>query len=507
MRIVIELKKDSNADIVISNLYKKTALQTNFGVIFLALIKGKPIQLNLKQYLNYFLEFREETIRKRTNYFLKNTLDKLEISEGLSKATQNIKQIIEIIQNSENSVEARSILIKRFFFSEKQANSVLDMPLKKLTNLERNQINNDIKKFQEKKDYFLRLLNERELLLQLLIEELIILKKKYNVKRMTKILKNINQDDELEVINNQILEDLISKKTKLFIDNRLYLKKMILNNYKKAFEDVNKIIDNKNVQKFICDIDKNLKIIGITSTGKVFNIDWQSNINADYKLDTKILGNIDPKNIINFHSIRKGIKNYLCILNSDGRFKKVLFNTDMINSNRSFTITKLKKNTKTIDSFVSMGEETLILLTSIGRIFKFDLSDNFISTTSKQSQGLALVKLLPKEKIVSCCQCKNVEKFYLVSQQGKIFCFNNNEIYYAIDNHLGYLSDKTQLKNDCFIKILSNNQYLDIETNKNKSARLNFEKLNFKTNTALDFLKLDKEEHLENCFRLEKLLS
>ena len=81
MRIVIELKKDSNSELVISNLYKKTTLQTNFGAIFLALIKGKPVQLNLKKYLNYFLEFREETIRKRTFYFLKNTLDKLEISE------------------------------------------------------------------------------------------------------------------------------------------------------------------------------------------------------------------------------------------------------------------------------------------------------------------------------------------------------------------------------------------------------------------------------------------
>ena len=71
MRIVIELKKDSNAEFIISHLYKKTTLQTNFGAIFLALIKGKPIQLNLKKYLNYFLEFREETIRKRTFYFLK----------------------------------------------------------------------------------------------------------------------------------------------------------------------------------------------------------------------------------------------------------------------------------------------------------------------------------------------------------------------------------------------------------------------------------------------------
>ncbi|BCV05804.1 MAG: hypothetical protein CM15mV117_300 [Caudoviricetes sp.] len=206
MRIVIELKKDSNAELVISNLYKKTTLQTNFGAIFLALIDGKPVQLNLKKYLNYFLEFREETIRKRTNNFLRNTIEKLEILNGLSKATKNIKKVVEIIEDSQNSSEAKSKLINYFFLSEKQANSVLDMPLKKLTNLERNQIVEDIKKLEEKRNYFQKLLNERKILLKLLIEELLILKKNYNVKRKTKLLKNINQNEELETINNQILE-------------------------------------------------------------------------------------------------------------------------------------------------------------------------------------------------------------------------------------------------------------------------------------------------------------
>ena len=150
-----------------------------------------------------------------------------------------------------------------------------------------------------------------------------------------------------------------------------------MSNYKKLFDDVNKIIDNKNIQKFICNIEKNIKIIGITNTGKVFNIDWESNINKEYKLDNKILGNIHPSEIINFHSIKKNIKNYLCILNSDGRFKKVLFDADMIKSNRSFTITKLKNNLKTIDSFISYENKDLIILTSIGRIFKFNLSNKY----------------------------------------------------------------------------------------------------------------------------------
>ncbi len=510
MRIVIELKKDSNAELIISNLYKKTTLQTNFGAIFLALIKGKPIQLNLKEYLSYFLEFREETIRKRTSYFLKNTLQKLEILEGLSKATKDIKKVIQIIENSENTAEAKSKLINNFFLSDKQANSVLDMPLKKLTNLERNQIDVEIKNLGEKKKYLQELLNERSLLLELLMNELLFLKKTYNVKRKTKLLKNIDQNEELETINNQILEDLINKKTKLNIDNRFYLRKMIINSYKKSFEDITKIVDNKNIQKFICNIDKNLKLIGITNTGKVFHIDWESNINNDYKLDNKSLSNIEPNEIINFHSIKKGIKNYLCILSSDGRFKKVLFDQDMIKSNRSFAITKLKNNIKIVDSFISNEEKNLIILTSIGRIFKFNLSDKFLTPTSKQSQGLMLVKLLPTEMIVSCCSYQNKDDIYLVSKKGKIFCINNSEIYYANECSLGYLNERTHLKNDYFLKVLPSNHYLDIETNKNKSARLNFDKLTFKynkTNFLIDFLNLEEGEYLENCFRLKNLLN
>ena len=510
MRIVIELKKDSNADIVISNLYKKTALQSNFGAIFLALINGKPVQLNLKQYLDYFLVFREKTIRKRINYFLKNTLEKLEILEGLSKATANIKNIIDTIQKSENSIEAKALIIKDLLLSDRQANAVLDMPLKKLTNLERKQIEIDIKKFQEKKNYLSKLLNERTLLLELLINELIELKKKYNVKRKTKILKNINENNELETINNQIIEELINKKTKISINNRFYLKKLLFNNYKKSFENENKLIDNKNVQKFICDIDKNLKIIGITYSGRVFQIDWESKINTEYKLDNKILGNINPNEIINFHSINKEIKNYLCTLSSDGRFKKVLFDEEMVKTNRAFAITKLKNNIKIIDSFISRGEESLIILTSIGRIFKFNLSNEYITPTTKQSQGLILAKLLPTEKIVSCCKSNDNENLYLVSQKGKIFNLKNNDIYYASDCKLGYLNEKVQLKGDHFIKILTNNQYLDIETNKNKSARLNFDKLIPHSNKSffvVDFLNLEKDEYLENCFRLENCLN
>ncbi len=508
MRIVIELKKDSNFEIVISNLYKKTSLQSNFGAIFLALVGGKPVQLTLKKYLNYFLEFREETIRKRTNYFFKIASEKLEILEGFSIATKNIKEIIEVIQNSENATEAKSVLMPKLTLSSKQADAVLSMPLKKMTNLEREQIKNDMTELINKKKYLSNLLNNRSLLLETLIEELKHLKKKFNVKRKTKILKDINQEKEIDTINNQILEDLANKDTKLAVDHRFYLKKIISSNYKKLLDQENKFIDNKNVQKFICTIYKSLKMIGITYSGKVIQINWKSNINTENKLDKKILGSIDPQEIINFHNLDCNLKNYLCILSSDGRFKKVLFDADMIKSNRIFSITKLKNSTKIIDSFIYSVAQKLVILTSIGRLFKFDLSNKYLNPSTKQSQGILLINLLPTEKIVSCCQTEDKDIIYLASKKGKFFKLKIEDIYDAYNSKLGYVNEKVQLKNDYFIKVFSNNQYIDIETNKNKSARLNLNKIatySSKSILKTDFLNLDKDEYLENCFRLKIL--
>ena len=137
------------------------------------------------------------------------------------------------------------------------------------------------------------------------------------------------------------------------------------------------------------------------------------------------------------------------------------------------------------------------------------MSNKFLTPTTKQSQGLMLAKLLPTEKIVSCCPFQNGENIYLISRKGKIFCINSNEIHYSNEYSLGYLNESTQLKNDYFLKIMASKHYLDIETNKNKSARLDLNKLNFKSNKSnflIDCLTLDKDEYIENCFNLENFL-
>ena len=180
----------------------------------------------------------------------------------------------------------------------------------------------------------------------------------------------------------------------------------------------------------------------------------------------------------------------------------------MIKSTRIFSITKLKNSTNIIDSFIYNEEKKLIILTSIGRIFKFDLSNKYLKPNTKQSKGLVLVNLLPTEKIVSCCKTIDENLLYIISKKGKFFQLKVDEIYDSYNSKLGYINEKIQLKNDLFIKILPSSQYLNIETNKNKSASLDFNKLISNTNkniVKIDFLNLDTDEYIESCYCLENL--
>ena len=509
MRIIIELKRDINQELLIAELYKKTSLQTNFGAIFLALVNGKPVQLSLKDYLNNFLEFREETIRKRTEYYLSLTIDKLEILEGFALAVKNIKQIIEIVQNSENVSEAKLTLCKNLNLEERQSEAILSMPIKKLTTLERNQINKDIKELNTKKKSLQRILNEREILLSNLIEELKNLKKKYNQKRKTRILKNHNQESNEKSINNQIIQDIINKDMKIVIDNKFYLKKIALNNYKRFIDQKNEYLTTKNNYIFNCNISDELKIFAFTISGKIFNIDWKLLIQNDCKLDKKLINHINPSEILNFHYLNKNKENFLCLLTEDGRFKKIIVNQEMVNTNRIFSVIKQKKKNKIINSFISNQNELLIIITSIGRLFKFYLSNSYIAPSSKQSQGSNLIKLLPQEKIIFGCNCKKDHDVLITSKKGKFFKINTNEISNSHIHRMGYMNEKIKLKNDDFIKIFNDDQYCIIETNKEKIAKFNpktkeaIELNNYEYDT--EFLKIQEDEYISTLTCLNYL--
>ena len=149
IRLVIELKRGVATQIVLNQLFKHTDLETTFGIINLALVNGEPKVLNLKELIKYFVEHRVEVITKRTQYDLNQAKAKAHILEGLLIAQANIEKVIKIIRESENTESARNTLMKTFKLSEKQAQAILDMPLKRLTALEKLKIEEELKELKE----------------------------------------------------------------------------------------------------------------------------------------------------------------------------------------------------------------------------------------------------------------------------------------------------------------------------------------------------------------------
>ncbi|MEN2766776.1 DNA gyrase subunit A [Ornithinibacillus xuwenensis] len=187
MRIVMELRRDVNANVLLNNLYKYTALQTTFGVNTLALVDGVPKVLNIKQCLEYYLEHQKVIIRRRTAFDLKKAEARAHILEGLRIALDHLDEVIALIRNSKTADIAREGLIERFKLTEKQAQAILDMRLQRLTGLEREKIENEYSELLKLIEELKAILADDEKVLEIIREELTEIKEKYGDKRRTEI--------------------------------------------------------------------------------------------------------------------------------------------------------------------------------------------------------------------------------------------------------------------------------------------------------------------------------
>ena len=187
MRIVIEIKRDSMASVVLSKLYKYTPLQSSFGVNNIALVNGRPLQLNLKDLISEFTKFRIEVIVRRTTYLLKKAEEKAHILEGLIIAVDNIDEVIRIIRSSKNTEDARMSLMASFSLSEIQAKAILDMRLAKLTGLEIEKLREEYAEIQKQIEYYKSILASEDLQKQIIVEELEEIKERFGDSRKTDI--------------------------------------------------------------------------------------------------------------------------------------------------------------------------------------------------------------------------------------------------------------------------------------------------------------------------------
>lgn len=200
--IIIELKQNAIPQVVLNKLYKRTQLQVGFGCNMLALVNGVPRVLSLKEILHYYILHQEEVVERRTRYDLAKAEARAHILEGFVIALDNIDEVIQIIRSSNTDREAKDTLMERFKLSEKQSEAILEMKLRRLTGLEREKIEAELKELREKIDYYKRLLADKELVKQVIKEELIEIKDKYNSPRSTTIT---------DVAKDLDVEDLIAE--------------------------------------------------------------------------------------------------------------------------------------------------------------------------------------------------------------------------------------------------------------------------------------------------------
>lgn len=201
MRIVIELKKDVNANVVLNNLYKHTQLQDTFGVIMIALVNGEPKVLNLREMLYHYIAHQKDVVTRRTQFDLDKARERLHILEGLMIALDNIDEVIAIIKASVNGAEAKERLIARFGFSERQAQAILDMRLQRLTGLEREKLEAEYGELKRTVEYLASLLADEGKLMGVVKDEMLEIRRRFADPRrteITKIVEDIDMDDIIQ---------------------------------------------------------------------------------------------------------------------------------------------------------------------------------------------------------------------------------------------------------------------------------------------------------------------
>ena len=225
MRIVFELKRGEEPEVVLNNLYKHTQLQAGYGIIMLAIVNGQPRELGLLEYLNSFVNHRIDIVQRRTNYLLRKAREREHLLLGFQKALDHLDEVIQLIRAAKSPVEARQALIDRFEFSERQAQAIIELQLQRLTGMERQKIIDELKEVQQRIAEYLEILGSDEVLRKLIVKELREIKKKFADERRTEIGPDAG---EISV------EDLIADEDMaITVTHNGYIKRTPLDTYRK----------------------------------------------------------------------------------------------------------------------------------------------------------------------------------------------------------------------------------------------------------------------------------
>ncbi len=426
MRIVIEIKRDSNANIVLNNLYKYTQLETTFGIINLALVDGIPKILNLKEIIAHYVTHQKEVVTRRTSFDLSKAKARKHIVEGLIIAIDNIDEIIKIIRSSYDNEQIKKIFLEKFGLSDKQSQAILDMQLKRLSGLEIEKLNEENKQLAETINYLLSILNSEETLTNLIIDELSQIRDEFADKRRSKIIEDEGDFDIKELIEK---EDVLLSLTK---DG--YIKRLPIDTYKVQNRGGKGITaGNTKEGDFIKKIkvtNTHEELLFFTSLGKVYSLTaHQIPEGSRQSRGVAII------NILNLESGEKitemmGLsdlndQSQIILQTKDGTIKKTAAeNFTNIRKNGIIAIS-LDEGDRLISVRQIDQKEDLVISSKNGMTIL--ISTDEIRSTGRSAKGVRAIKLDKGDEVVSM-NIKSDETYLLVVTEyayGKKTSFNN----------------------------------------------------------------------------------
>ncbi len=417
MRIVIELRRDVNANIILKYLYKHTQLQETFGVIMLALVNNEPKVLNICQMLEHYLLHQKEVITRRTQYELNKAEERAHILKGLLIALDNIDEVIKIIRGSRTTADAKLGLMERFSLSDVQSQAIVDMRLRTLTGLAREDLEDEYAQLMETIDYLKSILSDEKKLLGIIREEILVISEKYGDERKTSI--GFDEDDIS-------IEDLIPvENTVIAMTNLGYIKRMTVDNFKSQHRGGKGI---KGMQTINDDFIEDLLmatthhyLMFITNKGRAYRIKaYQIPEAGRTARGTAIINLLQmqpEEKVTAIIPIKEySSDSYILMATKNGIVKKTAMNEYSNIRKTGIQAINLRDNDELIEVKKAENSNNAFIITKYGQCIKFSIRD--IRKTGRNSIGVRGINLSPRDEVIGLQLDKQGDSLLIVSEKG-----------------------------------------------------------------------------------------
>ncbi|MEI6032295.1 MAG: DNA topoisomerase (ATP-hydrolyzing) [Synechococcaceae cyanobacterium ELA739] len=430
MRVVIEVRRDANAETVLTELQRRTALQSNFGAILLALVHGQPVQLSLRRMLQEFLDYRELTMIRRTTHALRRCEDRLEVVEGLIKALDALQEVIAMITAAPDAATAKASLQVRLDLSERQADAVLAMPLRRLTGLEQESLRKEAEELRVERTRLRHLLDDRDTLLDTLVAELKQLKKRYGTPRRTRLIEGgdllvaqraaaVRPNAELQ---RQQAFEALAPDSRLLIQSdgavRIVTPQML---GRLHLDEPADLADQPAPAQLILPISSQPPLLAFSADGRVALLRWEFAGQQPGTLDKFLPESLSDARLIQVLPLPGDASHTsLGLLSSDGRFKRLPLEDFQELSGRAATVLKLKEGVDLQRVVPCRDNEELVLASSTGRVLRLTVNESNLPLMGRTAQGPVLMRLLPGESVVGAAGVRADGHVLLASRQGQV---------------------------------------------------------------------------------------